>query len=301
MARTHNKVAGRLWTGRTARDLREHPWYVRMMQHWLIGCEAAIAEPYGLYRVQLDAAFLQFGHGVTQAQMLDALVTLHELEFCAYDPGTEFVWIFSMVREQLLDGAEAFKPGDWRIKSAQRWYETVLPNPYLGPFHDANARGLHLLQRREWQGAMKPLVRGIEAPSTSTRSRSRSGSEEEVGLFAAAGPTPAPSHALIPATPTAAQIEQEQFDAWWDVYPLKTGKGKARQAWSKHRPPFAKIMDTTRAYLESREWAMRHDGSRAIPYPATFLNGGMWDDTPTPKGREMAPPTAAMVDRTSDF
>lgn len=120
-------------------------------------------------------------------------------------------------------------------------------------------------------------------------------------MFTEGGPTPVPAHALIPATPTAAEIEQQQFDTWWDLYPVKTAKAKARQAWSKHRPPFAKIMDTTRAYLESQEWAMRNDGRRPIPYPATFLNAGMWDDSPTSKGRELAPSTAAMVDRTIDF
>lgn len=95
--------------------------------------------------------------------------------------------------------------------------------------------------------------------------------------------------------------EHERFAAWWAIYQRKCGKGDAWAAWKKHLPPVEKIMATTAAYLESEEWAPKSDGCRPIPHPTTFLNGGRWDDEPTPLRPTLAPATQRMVDRTGGF
>lgn len=103
--------------------------------------------------------------------------------------------------------------------------------------------------------------------------------------------------------PAQLDASRKQFEEWWVLYPIKTGKGKAWTAWLKHKPPFAKLMDTTRAYLDSEQWAPKADGTAAIHYPATFLNNEMWEDTPTPRsGRQvLGAKNRDMVDRTKGF
>ena len=53
------------------------------------------------------------------------------------------------------------------------------------------------------------------------------------------------------------------------------------KAWKKIRPTeelFGKIMDALNAIKDSAQW--RRDGGKFIPYPATWLNGGRWEDDP---------------------
>jgi hypothetical protein len=108
---------------------------------------------------------------------------------------------------------------------------------------------------------------------------------------------------LTSLVPAQADMARVQFEEWWRLYPVRTGKGKAWQSWLKHKPPFSKLMDTTRAYLDSEQWAPKSDGRAAIPYPATFLNHEQWDDEPTPRsGRVvLGEKNRDMVDRTKGF
>ena len=77
---------------------------------------------------------------------------------------------------------------------------------------------------------------------------------------------------------TKADVER-MFAEFWDFYPKKKSKQAAFKAWSKIKLSeelFVKIMSAVREQKNSPEW-LKDDG-RFIPYPATWLNGGRWDD-----------------------
>jgi hypothetical protein len=70
--------------------------------------------------------------------------------------------------------------------------------------------------------------------------------------------------------------QNDSFSAFWKAYPKKRGKLAARKAWKKLKPPLPKVLETLAAFAASREW--RKDNGQFIPYPASWLNAGGWDD-----------------------
>jgi len=69
--------------------------------------------------------------------------------------------------------------------------------------------------------------------------------------------------------------EDPKFLKFWDVYPLKKAKGKARESWdnidSKHYDTI--IADIPKRKSKDTFWI---DGK--IPYPSTYLNQERWED-----------------------
>ena len=66
---------------------------------------------------------------------------------------------------------------------------------------------------------------------------------------------------------------------FWDAYPKKKSKQTALRAWRKINPDgnlFDKIMAAVERQKNSSDW-MKENG-RFIPYPASWLEGGCWDD-----------------------
>jgi hypothetical protein len=71
------------------------------------------------------------------------------------------------------------------------------------------------------------------------------------------------------------------FARFWEAYPNKVGKQEAEKAYAKALksipgpdPPGVILAGVERAKA-SRQW-----GEGFIPYPATWLNRGSWDDEP---------------------
>lgn len=72
----------------------------------------------------------------------------------------------------------------------------------------------------------------------------------------------------------------EGFAAFWEAYPVKVGKLKAKQAAytaARRRdwPGWDAVVAAVEAQKESARWQ-----SGTIPNPATWFNGGRWDDDP---------------------
>lgn len=75
----------------------------------------------------------------------------------------------------------------------------------------------------------------------------------------------------------------ERFAVFWERYPRRIGKASAQKAFAKlikKQKDVERFMKTT---LSSLEWWKRQnswvkDNGRFIPYPATWLNGGHWED-----------------------
>jgi len=72
-----------------------------------------------------------------------------------------------------------------------------------------------------------------------------------------------------------ASAEPSGFAEFWAAYPRKTAKDDARKAWQKavrRAPPAEIIAGLARATFDRREFP------RFVPHPATWLNGGRWQD-----------------------
>lgn len=66
------------------------------------------------------------------------------------------------------------------------------------------------------------------------------------------------------------------FDVFWQAYPRKTGKAAARKAFVKAKPPLDVVLKAIEAQKHSAQW--QRDNGQYIPYPATWLNQGRWED-----------------------
>ena len=76
-----------------------------------------------------------------------------------------------------------------------------------------------------------------------------------------------------------------RFESFWSAYPRKVGKGNARKAWDRLKPPDAlvdRMLAAITSQAKSSQW--RKDGGRFIPHPATWLNQSRWEDDPDNAG-----------------
>ena len=76
---------------------------------------------------------------------------------------------------------------------------------------------------------------------------------------------------------SAMQNSQESFDLFWSVYPKKVGKKEARRAFCKIRNvDINTIVQAVNRLCLSEQWT--RENGKFIPYPATWLNRGGWED-----------------------
>lgn len=70
------------------------------------------------------------------------------------------------------------------------------------------------------------------------------------------------------------------FDAWWDVWPKKQGKGTARTAYARalKKIPEEELLSKTRSWVAAKPYS----DMKFCPMPSTWLNGERWDDDVVP-------------------
>jgi hypothetical protein len=74
-------------------------------------------------------------------------------------------------------------------------------------------------------------------------------------------------------------LHQNGFDSFWSLYPKKIGKLAALKAWKKINPNPEVVETIVQAVGEQKaceQWSK--DNGQFIPYPATWLNQGRWED-----------------------
>lgn len=85
-----------------------------------------------------------------------------------------------------------------------------------------------------------------------------------------------------PLTPQEGEGASEQlapFEIFWKEYPKKVAKQYALKAWMRIKPSkeqFGRMLKALAEQKQSEQWCK--DNGRYIPNPATWLNGGYWDD-----------------------
>ena len=71
---------------------------------------------------------------------------------------------------------------------------------------------------------------------------------------------------------------EEAFESFWNEYPNRKGKGKAREAFKKaiKKTGISTMVEAVRKQRQGSQW--KKDEGRYIPYPATWLNQERWED-----------------------
>lgn len=81
------------------------------------------------------------------------------------------------------------------------------------------------------------------------------------------------------ASVTVQEHPDDDFEAFWSLYPKKKSKGDARKAWKQLKPSattIRAIMAKLQELIGSRDW--KRDNGQFIPYPATWLRAEGWND-----------------------
>ena len=76
------------------------------------------------------------------------------------------------------------------------------------------------------------------------------------------------------------QPYERSFDFFWEAYPKKVNKKRAKEIWcGKIKPSrelFKQIIGHIYSMSKTREWSKQ--GGTFIPHPTTYLNGERWED-----------------------
>ena len=78
--------------------------------------------------------------------------------------------------------------------------------------------------------------------------------------------------------PTPRNSADEDFAAWWALYPRKVGKGQAMKAYTAARKKATAEALVAAAEIQGPLLMAR--GAQYCPHPATWLNGERWRDEP---------------------
>ena len=76
--------------------------------------------------------------------------------------------------------------------------------------------------------------------------------------------------------PLSSPKKATSFDRFWEAYPKKVGKELARKSFSRVHVPLETLLDAIEKQKASAQW--QTENGRFIPYPATWLNQGRWED-----------------------
>lgn len=112
--------------------------------------------------------------------------------------------------------------------------------------------------------------------------------QEHQGQHAEPEPTPAPTPTEKPT-----QKPADGFDQWWPIYPKKVKKLDAQKAYRAALKAGATpqdLIDGLRKHITN--WKAKGTAPQYIPYPATWLRAGSWEDeldALTPGASQVAP------------
>lgn len=97
------------------------------------------------------------------------------------------------------------------------------------------------------------------------------------------GTNPEPEHNLTQHNITKQNMDSTAkpssvFEMFWKAYPKKKNKIDAQKAFSKIKVPLQTLLDAIERQKQSDQW--KKNSGQFIPYPATWLNRGAWEDEP---------------------
>ena len=80
-------------------------------------------------------------------------------------------------------------------------------------------------------------------------------------------------------------LSGDGFEKFWEIYPVRIGKGQAREEWNRLKPDTAEVLAGVRRWGGSRQW--QQENGRFVPRAEKFLAQKQFLDDPpgyVPKG-----------------
>jgi len=74
-------------------------------------------------------------------------------------------------------------------------------------------------------------------------------------------------------------IDPDGFQAFWDAYPRKVGKGAARKLWARLKPT-PEMQAQMHTALNQQRASDQWRDSNFVPHPTTWLSQERWQDQP---------------------
>lgn len=271
-------VRPEFWTGRTGRELRQHPADVRELACYLFSCPNH--EMYGLYYKPLDTMRLETGRA--ERSIRTSLSVLEQLNFAHYDPINEWVWVVEMAQIQL---SLPLKAVDYKVNAVNKWYQNMARNSFLGPYWDRYCDALQLRPpRRDWSPSLVSVTPHTDSEGTD-------GTAPQ-GLISISRSVPV----HVPLVGEARHAATARFEMFWALYPKRVGKKSAKIEWDKLNPDdllAVQICDAVERHKRSHRWL--RDGGVAIPDPERYLKNERWNDN-YDAGPSVSKQTLANVD-----
>ena len=251
------------WTGETGRKLREAGPEAQLVALYLLSNSHRNA--LGLY--YLPKLLISHETALTEQGASKGLLWGIQTDFCAWDGVSEVVWVKKMAIYQI---GEELKQSDKRVKWVNDLYNSLPNNLFLYDFWQEYGTKYHIIKPRGIEGASKALA----SPSEANISISISNSINKRSC---------PSPKNYPP----------DFETFWTSYPRKIGKAKAFKAWKTcngNRPDIQILVNKIEQFKKSDQW--KEKKGKFIPYPASWISAGRWDDQlQVDIGKSAKPPT----------
>jgi len=159
--RDHSKASSGFWTGETGKALRgDQP--AQVMAHYLFTCPAS--NMIGMYYLSLP----QMCHetGLTKPAALKALARCRALNFAAWDPATEYTFVYEMAKWQI---GPTCSPKDNRHRGVINLLEKLTKCPFYNDFL-RRYRDDYALDLEEIERASEGAEEGLHSPIVGTPS-----------------------------------------------------------------------------------------------------------------------------------
>lgn len=86
--------------------------------------------------------------------------------------------------------------------------------------------------------------------------------------------------------PKKSTLTEQKFEKFWQIYPRKVGKAKAKQKWLKLPITDDLFVKIIKALETQIEYSWRDKDIEFIPHPITWLNQERWEDEIKPTKKE---------------
>lgn len=160
---------------------------------------------------------------------------------------------------------------------------------------ESTPRGDIVAPRQVTPGQSVTPLRGV---NLSRRSTPRGDSGGIHGVTAVADNKSLDKSLVLTHAGEQTKVAASHFDAWWDAYPRKAGKGAARKAYARASRVVGHqvLLDAATRY---RSDPNRSDAFTA--HPSTWLNQDRWEDEPLPAAEGRSARPASSPDAVQDW
>lgn len=214
-----------------------------------------LAEQYGVEEaVLLNHLYFWIQHNTANKKHF------HDGRYWTYNSAQAFTEIFTFWKRQKID----------RMIQILKEKEAVI----IGNYNEKNG------DKTRWFSLPESVVSVIEGRQPHCSEVSEPCSKVSNPLLKSEQPLPDSKPDINTDT-----LAPSDFETFWTAYPKKKSKDAAKRAFeklarSKSAPSIERLIASVKDHMRTPEW-QKQDG-QFIPYPATYLNAGSYDDEIAP-------------------